>query len=187
MILPIFTYDQPVLRNATSAIKNDSQELQQLIDDMILTMHNANGIGLAANQVGKGLMLTVVDVSDRKGYEGTQPLVLINPELIGVNGESVFEEGCLSLPEIREEVVRPAEIGVKFLDRHFRPVEREADELLARVIQHEIDHLHGKYFFDHLSAFKQSLLKGKLKKVKNGEVETEYPLQPPPPAKKKRK
>ncbi|MBS1903952.1 MAG: peptide deformylase [Bacteroidetes bacterium] len=186
MILPIYTFDQPVLRRETERIADDTAELQSLIDNMIETMHNADGIGLAANQVGKGLMMTVVDVSHAKGYEGTSPIVLINPELIGTFGESVFEEGCLSLPDIREDVVRPSEIGVKFLDRNFNEVELEADKLLARVIQHEIDHLHGIYFIDHISKFKLSLLKGKLTKMKKGEIEADYPLQPPPPAKKKR-
>ena len=187
LILPIYTYDQPVLRKETTPIANDSAELQKLIDNMFESMHNANGIGLAANQVGKNLMMTVIDISDAKGYEMTAPLVLINPILTGTHGESVFEEGCLSLPEIREEVVRPETVGVKFLDRNFNEVEMEADKLLARVIQHEIDHLHGIYFIDHLSAFKRSLLKGKLNKLKKGEVETDYPLQAPPAPKKKRK
>ncbi|HYM19736.1 MAG TPA: peptide deformylase [Candidatus Kapabacteria bacterium] len=187
MILPIYTYDQPVLRKETTPVADDSAALQKLIDNMFESMHNANGIGLAANQVGKNMMMTVIDISDAKGYELTPPYVLINPVLIGTHGESVFEEGCLSLPEIREEVVRPSEIGVKFLDRNFNEIEMEADKLLARVIQHEIDHLHGIYFIDHLSAFKRSLLKGKLSKMKKGEVEADYPLQAPPVPKKKRR
>lgn len=187
MILPIYTFDQPVLRRETSLIESDSAELQTLIDNMLETMHNADGIGLAANQIGKSLALTVVDISHAKGFEGTGPIVLINPVITGTDGESVFEEGCLSLPEIREDVVRPEEIGVKFLDRHFKEVELEADKLLARVIQHEIDHLHGKYFIDYLSPFKLSLLKSKLAKMKKGDIETDYPLQPPAPAKKKKK
>jgi peptide deformylase len=176
-----------VLRRETSLIETDSAELQALIDNMIETMHNADGIGLAANQIGKSLALTVIDVSHAKGYDDMPPIVLINPKIIGTDGESVFEEGCLSLPEIREDVVRPEEVGIKFLDRNFKEVEMEADKLLARVIQHEIDHLHGKYFIDYLSPFKLSLLKGKLSKMKKGEIEADYPLQPPAVAKKKKK
>ena len=154
---------------------------------MIETMHNALGIGLAANQIGKSLAVTVIDLSEMKGYENTKPLVLINPVVTGTNGESVYEEGCLSLPDIREEIVRPAEIGLTFYNRNFKKVEMETDRLLARVMQHEIDHLHGKYFIDYLSAFKQSLLKGKLGRMKRGDVDTDYPIAPPPAAKKSAK
>lgn len=185
LILPIYTFDQPVLRRETERITDDSLELQKLIDNMIETMHNADGIGLAANQVGRSLMMTVVEVTGVKGYEETSPLVLINPVLIGTHGESVYEEGCLSLPDIREDVVRPSEIGVKFPDRTFKEVEMEADKLLGRVIQHVIDHFHGIYFIDYISKFKLSLLKGKLTKMKKGEIKAEYPLQPPPAAKKR--
>ena len=184
MILPIYTFDQPVLRRETKLIDNDSTEIQKLIDDMIETMHNALGIGLAANQIGKSLAITVIDLSDMKGYEDTKSFVLINPVITGSHGESVYEEGCLSLPDIREEVVRPAEIGLTFFDRNFKKIEMEADRLLARVMQHEIDHLHGKYFIEYLSAFKQSLLKGKLSRMKRGDVDTDYPVAPPPAAKK---
>jgi peptide deformylase len=176
-ILPIYTFDHPVLRQETSQIEEDSAELQKLIKNMILTMRNADGIGLAANQVGKSLALTIIDLKDDKKEDGA--LVLINPVLIGTDGESVFEEGCLSLPGIREEIIRPEKIGVKFLDRNLKEVEMEADKIVARVIQHEIDHLHGKYFIDYLSPFKLSLLKTKLSKMMRGDVDTEYPLAPP--------
>ncbi len=186
-LLPIYTFDHPVLRKETAKIKEDTGELQHLIDDMMETMHNANGIGLAANQIGKSLALTVIDVSDFDDFEDTEPLVLINPVIIGSHGESVFEEGCLSVPGIREDVVRPSEVGVKFLDRYFKEVEMEGDKILARVMQHEIDHLHGKYFIDYLSAFKLSFLKNKLSKMKKGEIEADYPLAPPPSSKTKSK
>lgn len=178
-LLPIYTFDHPVLRKETERITQDTAELQQFIDNMFETMRNANGIGLAANQVGKSLALTVIDISDFEGFEDTEPLVLINPVITGIHGESVFEEGCLSVPGIREEVVRPSDIGVKFFDRNFREIELEADRILARVMQHEIDHLHGKYFIDYLSSFKLSLLKNKLNKMKRGETEADYPLAPP--------
>jgi len=178
-VLPIYTFDHPVLRQETSQIEEDTAELQKLIKNMIATMRNADGLGLAANQVGKSLALTVIDLKHVEGMEDRDALVLINPVLIGTEGESVFEEGCLSLPGIREEVIRPEKIGVKFLDKNLKEVEIEADKILARVIQHEIDHLHGKYFIDYLSPFKLSLLKGKLSKMMRGDIETDYPLAPP--------
>ena len=178
-LLPIYTFDHPVLRKETDRITQDTAELQQLIDSMFETMRNANGIGLAANQIGKSLALTVIDIQDFEGFENQEPLVLINPVITGDHGESVFEEGCLSVPGIREDVVRPASIGVKFFDRNFREVEMETDRILARVMQHEIDHLNGKYFIDYLSSFRMSLLKNKLNKMKKGETEADYPLAPP--------
>jgi len=185
--LPIYTYDHPVLRKETSPIKEDTSELQKLIRDMQKTMHHAEGIGLAANQVGKSLMITVIDISATKGNEHVLPLVLINPVITDTHGESVFEEGCLSLPEIREDVVRPESIGIKFLSEEFKEIEMESAGLLARVMQHEVDHLHGKYFIDYLSPLKLSFLKGKLNKLRKGEVETEYPLAPPSGMKKKKR
>ncbi len=179
MILPIYTFDHPVLRQETAQIEKDSGELQKLIKDMLATMRNADGIGLAANQVGKALALTVIDVSGVDGMQEQDALVLINPVLIGTEGESVFEEGCLSLPGIREEIVRPEKIGVKYFDRNLKEVEMEYDKIVARVVQHEIDHLHGKYFIDYLSPFKMSLLKNKLSKMMRGDIDTDYPLAPP--------
>ena len=185
MILPIYTFDHAVLRQETSQIEEDTSEVKKLIANMIATMRNADGLGLAANQVGKSVALTVIDLTHIENIEERDALrtpdgalVLINPVLVGTHGESVFEEGCLSLPGIREEIVRPEQIGVKFLDRNLKEVELEVDKLLARVIQHEIDHLHGKYFIDYLSPFKLSLLKVKLSRMVRGEVETEYPLAP---------
>ncbi len=185
--LPIFTFDHPVLRKETSQITEDTAELQKFIAAMQKTMHHAEGIGLAANQVGKSLALTVIDVSSTKDNGHIPPLVLINPIITGTHGESVFEEGCLSLPEIREDVVRPESIGIKFLNEDLKPVEMEASGLLARVMQHEVDHLHGKYFIDYLSPLKLSFLKGKLNKLRKGEIDTDYPLAPPSGMKKKKR
>jgi peptide deformylase len=178
-ILPIYTFDHSVLRQETSLVEQDTPELQKLIKDMLATMRNADGLGLAANQVGKSLALFVVDLKHVKGWEEKESLVLINPALTGTHGESVFEEGCLSLPGIREEIVRPEKVGVKYLDKHLKEVEIEADQILARVIQHEIDHLHGKYFIDYLSPFKLSLLRAKLSRMAKGDIETDYPLADP--------
>jgi len=178
-ILPIYTFDHPVLRQETSQVEEDSAEISGLIVSMFETMNNARGIGLAANQVGKSLALTVIDVSDFEGFEDFKPMVLINPVILGTHGESVFEEGCLSLPDIREDIVRPESVGVKFHDASFKEVEMEVNQILARVIQHEIDHLHGKYFIDYLSPLKLSLLKGRLSRMHRGELEVDYPIAPP--------
>ena len=187
MILPIYTYDHEILRKTLAPVEEDSDELQQLIRNMIETMRNADGIGLAANQVGRDLQLHVIDLQHIEGHENEPAIVAINPEIIGTHGQSVFEEGCLSLPGIREEIIRPEKIGVKYYDEHMDLVEREADGILARVFQHEIDHLHGKYFFDYLSPIKLSFLRGKLQRMMKGEMEADYPLAPPSAQAKKSK
>jgi peptide deformylase len=186
-ILPIYTYDHEVLRKTMKQVEQDSAELQQLIQDMIVTMRNADGIGLAANQVGHDLSLHVIDAQHIEGVESEEAIVAINPEIIGEHGESVFEEGCLSLPGIREEIIRPAQIGVRYYDQNLKLVEREADKILARVFQHEIDHLNGKYFIDYLSPLKFSFIRGKLSKMMKGEMEADYPLAPPSSQSKKSK
>ena len=123
--------------------------LSRLIDDMFETMHNANGIGLAANQVGANKQIFVVDISKVEDYEDTKPLALINPKIISKSDETVvFEEGCLSIPDQREDVVRPKRITIEFQDKDLNTHTIEADDLLARVMQHEYDHLLGILFTD---------------------------------------
>jgi peptide deformylase len=187
LILPIYTYDHDILRKTLAPVEEDSDELQQLIANMIETMRNADGIGLAANQVGRDLQLHVIDAQHIEGMEDQPAIVAINPEIIGTHGESVFEEGCLSLPGIREEIIRPATIGLKYYDEHMDLVEREATGILARVFQHEIDHLNGKYFVDYLSPIKFSFVRGKLSRLMKGEIEADYPLAPPSSLNKKSK
>lgn len=173
-----------MLREETLPVAQDSAETAGLIVDLIETMQNAEGIGLAANQVGKGLSMAVIDVSHFEGYEQMAPFPIINPVIIGSEGESVYEEGCLSLPGIREEIVRPDKIGLRFYNAKYQEVELEAHGILSRVLQHEIDHLHGKYFIDYLSAFKFSFLRGKLTRMMKGDVEADYLLAPPSAAQK---
>jgi peptide deformylase len=193
MILPIYTYGQAVLREATRPVESDSEELQKLIDDMVETMHGASGVGLAAPQVGRGERLFVVDLSaafedaeegetppdlDPSHLEG--PLVFINPELETIEDLEVdYEEGCLSIPEIREEVKRPDAVYIRFLDRHFQSQELEVKGLLSRVIQHEFDHLEGILFVDHLSPLKKRLLRRRLREMARGDVTADYPLETP--------
>lgn len=169
MILPIYTYNHPVLKQRTKAIEDMSDELRTLIDDMFETMRRAPGIGLAANQVGKDLALTVIDISDADEDEGGPEgqLVLINPVIEAFSDEEEeFEEGCLSLPDLRDVVIRPSAIQVRYLDENMKEIVREADGLLARVMQHEIDHLNGVLFIDHISSLKRDMVLKKLAKAR---------------------
>lgn len=147
-LLPIRVLGDPVLRQETVPVETVTPELERLMDDMLETMHAARGVGLAAPQVGRTERLTVVDV------HGAQ-YVLLNPEIVEREGTIKWEEGCLSIPEIYGDVTRSARVKVRALDREGRPVEVEGTELLGVCLQHEIDHLHGKLFIDHLSFLKR--------------------------------
>ena len=138
----------PILRKETTQVTSITSDLGQLIDAMFTTMYAARGIGLAAPQVGRTERLTIVDVTD-------EPLVLVNPEILASNGMERDEEGCLSIPDIYGDVDRPATIHFRAMDRDGKVFEREADGLLARCVQHEVDHLHGKLFIDYLSVLKR--------------------------------
>ena len=160
-ILDIQVLGSPILRAETVPVKNFDAELQQLIDDMFETMHAAEGIGLAAPQVGRTESLAIVEV-ENAAY------VLINPEIVTAEGHDRAEEGCLSIPDVYGEVERNTRIEVRALDRHGEPFAVEASGLLARAMQHEIDHLHGKLFIDYLSFLKRraALAKWDASKVK---------------------
>lgn len=180
-VLPIVTFDDDVLRQEAEAVKKNSKELQQLIDDMFDTMYNADGVGLAAPQIGKPLRIFVADAdvySEEEDQEKTYgPLTMINPAISLKSEETItMEEGCLSIPEVMGPVSRPQKITVRFKDRDFNDQELEIDGHLARVIQHEIDHLDGVLFIDHLSFFKRKLLASKLKALAEGEKEIAYPV-----------
>jgi peptide deformylase len=149
-LLDIHVLGAPILRKETAPVRTFDDQLHRLIDDMFETMYAARGIGLAAPQVGRTERVTVVDV-DRE-----RPLVLINPEIVVADGGTAkAEEGCLSIPEVYGDVERPAHVVVRALDRNGEAFEVEATELLARCLQHEIDHLHGKLFIDYLSTLKK--------------------------------
>jgi peptide deformylase len=149
-ILDIRVLGDPILRQATTPVAEITDSIKRLIDDMFQTMHHARGIGLAAPQVGRTERLTVVDV------DGEQ-IVLINPEIIlSSSAKSKGEEGCLSIPDIYADVERPKTVTVRALDRNGQPFERETADLLARCLQHEIDHLDGKLFLDYLSVLKRT-------------------------------
>ncbi len=159
-LLPILHYPDARLRKVAQPIDRVDDEIRRLIDDMLETMYDAPGIGLAAVQVDVPLQLLVVDISEKKD----QPLVLINPEILSSSGEEQMEEGCLSVPGIYEPVERASQVTVRALDRHGEPFELEASGLLAVCIQHEMDHLQGKLFVDYLSEIKRQRIRKKLQK-----------------------
>lgn len=175
-VLPIYTYGQSVLRKKAKPVRRIDDGLVQLVEDMIDTMLPANGIGLAANQVGVLERVIIVDAAEAEQNPDLKPMVLINPEVIQAEGKWTMEEGCLSIPEIREEIERAEKIRVTFKDLAFNDQEIEAQGLLARVILHEIDHLDGILFIDHISPARQKLLRGRLNKIRKGDVEVIYPI-----------
>ena len=174
-ILPIYPYDARVLREETRAIDGPSPELTQLIIDMFATMDKANGVGLAGNQVGVGSSLFVIDLRPAEGYEDSKPLVMINPEITDLWGEDIsYEEGCLSVPNVREDIFRPEKLHIRYRDANFEEMELEADDFLARVIQHEYDHLQGIFFTDYLKGLRKRLVVPVLKKIRRGEGDADY-------------
>jgi len=183
MILPIHTVGKPTLRTEAQAVSENSEALQALIRDMFETMDNANGIGLAAPQVGHNLRLFVVDLTpliEKTDSPSESGMVFINPEIVWESEEeTVLEEGCLSIPGLQAEIARPVRIRVAYLDKDFVPREVEADEMLSRVIQHEYDHLEGVLFIDHLSPFRKRMLNRRLRAMIAGQVEAEYPVLTP--------
>ncbi|MEX2601036.1 MAG: peptide deformylase [Balneolaceae bacterium] len=180
-LLPIYTYNDPALRKVAEPVEEDSRELQEFITDLFQTMYQASGVGLAAPQVGRSMRLFVVDTSgiteDDEEESDSGPLTFINPEIIRKSEKTVrMEEGCLSIPDVRDQVSRPEQITVRYLDRHFEEQELTAGDWLARVVQHELDHLNGVLFLDHLSAFRRRLHRAALKEIEEGLAETEYPV-----------
>jgi peptide deformylase len=159
-LLQILEFPDPRLRTRAQPVTQVDAALRTLIDDMFETMYAAPGIGLAATQVNVPKRLAVIDVSEKRD----QPLVLINPEILGRDGVEETEEGCLSVPGVFDKVTRAEKIRVRALDRDGKPVELEADGLLAVCIQHEIDHLDGKLFVDYLSELKRTRIRKKLEK-----------------------
>ncbi|MEW6511768.1 MAG: peptide deformylase [Bacteroidota bacterium] len=175
-VLPIFLYGQSVLRKKAKPVRQKDEEIVRLAGDMVETMKQANGIGLAANQVGDLRRVIVVDLSAIEETADQPPLALINPEVIENSGSWGMEEGCLSIPGLREEVTRAETIRVRYRDLEFKERTIPASGMLARVLLHEIDHLDGVLFVDHLNAVTRKLLRGRLNKIAKGEVEVEYPI-----------
>ncbi len=156
----ILHYPDPRLRRRAKPVAEVNDDIRRLVDDMAETMYAAPGIGLAAIQVDEAKRILVIDISESRD----RLQVFINPEIVDHDGEQTFEEGCLSVPGVFDEVTRPAFVKVRALDRDGKPFELEAHGLLATCIQHEIDHLEGKVFVDYLSRLKQTRIRKKLEK-----------------------
>lgn len=162
MLLDIKQYPDPILRKKANKIDIVNKEIQRLLDDMAETMYNAPGIGLAAPQIGKSIKVIVTDITPRS--ESGELIKLINPEIIHAEGEELMEEGCLSVPGFTETVKRAQKIVVRGINEKGKEVEIVAEGLLARVFQHEIDHIEGRLFVDRLSTLKKALFKRTIKK-----------------------
>ena len=174
-------YGDPVLRQRAKEIEPGT-DLKQLVDDMFETLEGANGIGLAAPQIGKSIRLFIVDgtgLEDEPGME-TFRKVFVNPVMIEEIGTPwEFEEGCLSIPNIRERVSGKEQLTIRYYDENWNPFEETYDGMKARIIQHEYDHIEGKMFVDYLTPLKKRLLKGKLADISKGKVDTEYRILAP--------
>lgn len=181
MIYPVYVYGSPVLRKKAKEIVQDYEGLNQLIDDMFMTMYEADGIGFAAPQIGKSVRLIVID-GTRVEDEDNQTLkdfkkVIINPEILEEEGEEwLFNEGCLSIPNIREDISRKPRIRLQYFDEKFNFHDEYFDGIKARVIQHELDHLNGILFVDKIPAIKKKLINGKLNDISKGKTEVSYKI-----------
>ncbi|MEO5600843.1 MAG: peptide deformylase [Cyclobacteriaceae bacterium] len=181
MIYPIVMYGDPVLRQRAKDIKPET-DIKQLVDDMYETLHGANGIGLAAPQIGKSVRLFIVDGTSLEEDPAMDNFkkVFVNPVLIEELGNPwEFEEGCLSIPNIREKISRKGQLKIRYYDENWNLFEEEYDGMKARIIQHEYDHIEGKMFVDYLTPLKKRLLKGKLSDISKGKVDTEYRITAP--------
>ncbi|MBN1627613.1 MAG: peptide deformylase [Deltaproteobacteria bacterium] len=161
--MKIYTYPDPVLRSVCKPVENIDENIQKLIDSMAETMYAAPGIGLAATQVGVPIRLLVYDIHEEGDKRNLS--VVINPEIVLAEDSIVFSEACLSVPDFSADVVRKARVKVKGVDREGNPLDIEAEDLEAVCLQHEIDHLNGVLYIDHISSLKRSLYKKKLKKM----------------------
>lgn len=190
MILPIVAYGNPVLKKKAQEIDPVDNEVQELIDNMWETMYNANGVGLAAPQVGKSWRIFIIDPSPFAADEslseaekkelGSLKQTFINPEILEQEGnEWNFEEGCLSIPDVREDVFRKPEILIAYQDRKGNEREERFTGVAARVIQHEYDHIEGVLFTDRISALKKRLIKSKLNAISKGKIEVDYRMKFP--------
>ncbi len=178
MKLPIYLYGHPVLRKEAEPVPADYNDLKKLVDDMFETMYAAEGCGLAAPQIGKSIRLVVIDAdvlgSDFPECKGRK-FALINPEVTVLDGEEVSRgEGCLSLPGLSENVGRVEHIRLKWLDEDMQPHEEEMSGFLARIVQHECDHLDGTVYMDHVSPTRRLLLRSKLRNIAEGKIRCDY-------------
>ncbi|HRO43201.1 MAG TPA: peptide deformylase [Flavipsychrobacter sp.] len=186
MVLPVVAYGHPVLRKVCEEITPNYPDLKKLIGDMWDTMYHTNGVGVAAPQVNKPIRLFVIDTiqvvegfddQDKRDYPNEKPVkqVFINAHKIEETGKPwPYNEGCLSIPKIREDVSRPAKVKLRYMDENFQQHEAEFDGITARVILHEYDHIEGKLFIDYLPSLKKRLIKKKLDDISTGKVKVDY-------------
>lgn len=184
MLLPIYTYGMPVLRKQAEDITPDYPQLKELIQDMFETMVHSDGVGLAAPQIGKSIRVVVITLDDLKDefpeYAGFNK-AYVNPHILEFDDTETksMDEGCLSLPGIHEPVRRPTRIHVKYMDEDFNEHDEWVDGFLARVMQHEFDHLEGKMFIDHLSPLRKQMIRGKLNTLLKGKFRCAYKVKCP--------
>lgn len=189
MKLPVYLYGHPVLRKECEDVASDYPDLKTLVADMYETMYASEGVGLAAPQIGRNIRLVVIDASplgddfeeckDRK-------LTLVNPEIEILDGEPISRaEGCLSVPGLSEDVKRVEHIRLSWLDENFEPHTEEISGFLARIVQHECDHLEGMLYIDHLSGIRKQLIRGKLRNIIEGKTRCNYPARYAPTAKRR--
>lgn len=188
MILPIVAYGSPILRVVCKDIDQNYPDLQKLIDDMWETMYASNGVGIAAPQVNRDIRLFVIDSTqvfagqddEDKGKYPDEPgtkQVFINAHLKDLDGDEwMYNEGCLSIPKIREDIAREELITLEYLDENFQPHIKTFSGITGRIIQHEYDHIDGKLFIDHMKPLKRKLLKGKLDDISKGKVRVDYKM-----------
>ena len=188
MKLPVYLYGHPVLRKISEEITPEYPDLKKLLEDMYATMYASEGVGLAAPQIGRNDRIVVIDadpVAESFPECAGRKLTLINPEIEILDGESVSRgEGCLSLPGLSENVSRVEHIRLKWVDENFEAHEEVMSGFLARIVQHECDHLEGKLYIDHVSLIRKQLIRGKLNNIIEGKVRCDYPVRYAP---KKRK
>ena len=181
MIYPIVAYGDPILKKRAEEISEDFHDLEKLIENMFETMYNAAGVGLAAPQIGKSIRVFIVDASPFEDEEKELKdfkKVFINPEIFEEEGKKwAFNEGCLSIPGIREDVMRKPEIEIEYFDENFELKTEKLKGLAARIVQHEYDHIEAVLFIDHLKPLKKKLLKRKLEAINKGNVSPDYRMK----------
>lgn len=188
MRLPVYLYGHPVLRKIAAPITPDYEGLKELVENMYKTMYDSEGVGLAAPQIGRSDRIVVIDadpVKDSFPECAGRKLTLINPEIEVLDGDAVSrDEGCLSLPGLSEKVSRVENIRLKWVDENFQPHEEVISGFLARIVQHECDHLEGKLYIDYISMIRKQLIKGKLNNIIAGKTRCDYPVKYAPKARR---
>lgn len=196
MVLPIVAYGDPVLRKETEAITKDFPKLDELIENMFETMYAARGIGLAAPQVGRAVRLFIVDATvfeddedlteEEQKFAATFKRIFINPQITEESGDEwAFNEGCLSIPDVREDVFRQPEVTIEYEDENFKKHKETFSGIVARIVQHEYDHIEGILFTDKLSPLKKRLIKSKLTNISKGNIDVDYRMRFPKVKKKR--